>query len=159
MTNARWINTSIIVGSLMFMFALAVSAIFAPQWRALHVMQALPYVAIIVLTRRMSPWGFGAGVITACFWNALTLFRSPLGVALVHGDVSRPDVAVQLFAALGHFVLIVACLIGFWRTRPAGREWASFFGGGAIAVGYLLVMVWTIGPPEGVEHMKRALGL
>jgi hypothetical protein len=157
--NARWIDTSIIVGAVVFMLALAVSAIFAPQWRALHVAQALPYIVIIVLTRRGNPWGFGAGVITASFWNWLLLFRSPVGIALAHGDVSRPDVAIQLLAALGHFMIIGACLVGFWRTRPAGRQWASFFGGGAIAVGYLLVMVWTVGPAEGVAHIKQALGL
>lgn len=134
MANARWINVSIIVGSMMFMLGL-------------------------VLTRRMNPWGFGAGVITASFWNALILFRSPVGTALVHGDVSRPDVALQLFAALGHFVIIVACLVGFGRLRPTGRRWAMFFGGGVIAVAYLLVMVWTVGPPEGVEHIKRAFGV
>jgi hypothetical protein len=90
MTNARWINVSIVVGSVMFIIALAVSAIFLPQWRALHVMQALPYLIVIVLTRRLSPWGFGAGVSMACFWNALLLFRSPVGLALVHGTSPGP---------------------------------------------------------------------
>lgn len=158
MTNARWVNASIVVGSVMFMLGLAVSAFFAPQWRVLHVMQALPYVVVIILARRASPWGFGAGVIMACFWNFLVLVRSPVGSALVHGDVGQPDIALQLFAALGHCVLIVGCLVGFARTRPAGRQWAEFFAGGILAVGYLLVMVWTVGPPEGVEHVKRALG-
>jgi hypothetical protein len=64
-----------------------------------------------------------------------------------------------LFGALGHFLIIIACLVGFSRTRPAGRQWAKFVAGGVIAVGYLLVMVWTIGPPEGVAHIKQALGL
>lgn len=159
MTNARWINVSIIVGSVMFVIALAVSAIFLPQWRVLHVFQALPYVVVIILTRRMSPWGFGAGVLMACFWNALLLFRSPVGSALVHGQVSDPGDALQLFAALGHFLIIIACLTGFARTRPAGRQWAEFFGGGVINVGYLLAMLWIVGPPEGVEHIKRAFGL
>ena len=159
MTNARWINVSIIVGSVMFIIALAVSAFFAPQWRTLHVFQALPYVVVIILARRLSPWGFGAGVLMACFWNALVLFRSPVGVALVHGNVSDPSVTLQLFAALGHFLIIGACLVGFARTRPAGRQWTEFFAGGVIAVGYLLVMVWTVGPQEGVEHIKRAFGL
>jgi hypothetical protein len=157
--NATWIRASIIAGSVMFIFALAVAAIFAPQWRALHVMQALPYIAVIILTGRRSAWGYGAGVFTASFWNFLVLFRSPIGVALAHGAVQRPDEALQLFAALGHFLIIVACLVAFWRTRPAGRQWREFVAGGAIAIGYFLVMVWTVGPPEGVEHIKQALGL
>ncbi len=67
--------------------------------------------------------------------------------------------ALQLFGAIGHFLIIIACLVGFSHTRPSGRQWAEFFAGGVIAVGYLLVMVWTVGPPEGVEHIKQALGL
>jgi hypothetical protein len=43
-------------------------------------------------------------------------------------------------------------LVGFLRTR-------EFIAGGAITIGYLLAMVWTVGPPEGVEHIKQALGL
>jgi hypothetical protein len=60
---------------------------------------------------------------------------------------------------VGHFLIIVACLAGFWRTRPARRQWTQFVGGGAIAVGYLLAMVWTVGPPEAADHVKQALGL
>jgi hypothetical protein len=157
--NATWIRVSIIAGSAVFVFALAVAAIFAPQWRALHVMQALPYIAVIILTGRRSAWGYGAGVFTASFWNFLVLFRSPIGVALVHADFQRPDVVLQLFAALGQVLIIIACLVGFLRTRPAGRQWREFVAGGAIAIGYFLVMVWTVGPPEGVEHIKQALGL
>jgi hypothetical protein len=159
MANSKWINGSIIAGSVMFGLALAVSAIFLPQWRVLHLAQAIPYLIVIVLASRQSPWGFGAGVIMAGFWNGLLLFRSPIGGALIHGDIARPDVALQLFGALGNFLIIIACLVGFSRTRPARRQWAEFFAGGVIAVGYLLVMVWTVGPPEGVEHIKRALGL
>jgi hypothetical protein len=158
MANPKWIDASVIAGSVMFCLALAVSAIFLPQWRVLHVAQAAPYLVVIVLARRMSPWGFGAGVIMACFWNALLLFRSPVGEALIRGDVARPDVALQLFGALGHFLMIIGCLVGLLRTRPAGQQWAKFFAGGVIAVGYLLVMVWTVGPPEAVEHIRQALG-
>jgi hypothetical protein len=64
-----------------------------------------------------------------------------------------------LFAALGHVLIIIACLVGFLRTRPAGRQWREFVAGDASAIGYLLAMVWTVGPPEGVEHIKQALGL
>jgi hypothetical protein len=157
--NATWIRASIIAGSVMFVLSLAISAVFLPQWRALHVMQALPYVAVVILTGRRNAWGYGAGVFMASFWNFAILFRSPVGVALVHGDIQRPDIVVQLFAALGHFLIIVACLVGFWRTRPAGRQWREFVAGGATAIGYLLVMIWTVGPPEAVEHIKQAFWL
>ena len=158
-TNPTWINTSIIAGSAMFVFALAVSAIFVPEWRAMHVMQALPYVGVVLLTRRKSAWGFGAGFFIATFWNFLVLLRSPVGQALVHGGVQRPDVALQLFAALGHFLIIIGCLVGFARIRPAAREWGQFVAGGVLVIGYLLAMAALVGPPEAMEHIKHALWL
>jgi len=157
-TSASWINVCIIAGSVMFVFALTVAAIFAPQWRVLHVAQALIYVAVIVLARKQSAWGLGAGVVVPAFWTALLLFRSPVGTALVHGQVSQPDVFLQLFGAVGNCLIIVACLAAFLGVRPAGRKWAQFAAGGALSLGYLLTAVFTIGPPEGAQHIKQALG-
>jgi len=160
--DAIWINAFIAVGSLIFVCALATSAYFEPQWRTLHFFQALIYVAIVVLARRHSAWGYGAGFVVPAFWNALLLFRSPVGAmgmqAVVHGQMPDPGVVMQLFAAAGHFLIIIACLVGFARTRPAGRQWGAFAGGGILALAYLLVMAFTIGPPEAAQHIKQALG-
>ncbi len=60
---------------------------------------------------------------------------------------------------LGNVRVRARGIVGFLRTRPAGRQWREFVAGGAIAIGYLLAMVWTVGPPEGVEHIKQAFGL
>ncbi len=165
--GAKWINPSIVVGSAIFVSALAVSAFFDPQWRVLHVLQALIYVAVIVLARRNSAWGFGAGVFIATFWNILVLFRSPVGPlavagigSLMHGGPApRPDVVLQVVAACGHVLIIVACLVGFFRTRPGARQWGEFVAGGVLAVGYLLTAVFTVGPAEGAQHIRQALGL
>jgi hypothetical protein len=156
-TDPKWINPSIVVGSLIFIFALAVSAYFEPQWRVLHVLQALIYVAVIVLTRRKSAWGFGAGVMIAVFWNFLVLFRSPVGSEALNGHF-RPDILLQLFAACGHFLIIAACLVGFLRARPAARQWGQFATGGVLAIAYLITMAFTVGPPEAAQHIKQALG-
>jgi hypothetical protein len=166
-TNATWINVCILVGSVMFIIVLAVSALFLPQWRVLHFLQALPYVAVILLTRRRITWGFGAGALTALFWNILVLFRSPVGPQAIQaveslflsGQALRPDVLLQLFGAVGHVLMIVACLAGFLGLRPAAREWGQFVAGGALAIGYVLAMAFTVGPPEAAEHIRRALGL
>jgi hypothetical protein len=158
-SSASWINVCVIAGSAMFILALTVAAIFAPQWRVLHVAQALIYVAVIVLARRRSAWGFGAGVVVPAFWTALLLFRSPVGTALVHGQVSQPDVFLQLFGAVGNCLIIVACLAAFLGAQPGGRKWAQFAAGGALSLGYLLAAVFTIGPPEGAQHIRQALGL
>jgi hypothetical protein len=158
MASERWIDRSIIAGSAMFVFGLTISAIFAPQWRVLHFFQALIYVAVVLLARRRSAWGYGAGVLIAIFWDALILFRSPFGQELVRNPM-RPDIVIQLIAALGHVILFAGCLAAFLRKRPTGDEWARFAVGGALAIGYLLVMVFLVGPPEGVQHIKQAFGL
>jgi antibiotic biosynthesis monooxygenase (ABM) superfamily enzyme len=55
----RWLRVAIVVGAGLFIAALLLSAVFEPRIRLLHLLQALIYVAVIVLTRRGSAWGFG----------------------------------------------------------------------------------------------------
>jgi hypothetical protein len=50
------------IGSALFLIALTVSARVVPQLRLLHLLQAFIYVVIVILARRNSVWGFGAGV-------------------------------------------------------------------------------------------------
>src|SRR5215831_6177448 len=66
------------IGAAVFIAALTVSAIVVPELRLLHLMQALIYVAVIVLARRNSAWGFGAGFAIAIVWNGLSLFVTRL---------------------------------------------------------------------------------
>jgi len=165
--SSSWINACILIGSALFVGALAVSAYFEPEWRVLHVFQGLIYVAVVVLAWRQSAWGYGAGACIATFWNVLLLFRSPFGTAAIEaigtlartGAMQRPDVWVQLFAVFGHFLIIVACLVAFLRERPDGTQWRRFVGGGVLAIGFLLVMAFTVGPPAAAEHLKQAFGL
>ena len=70
----RWIRVSILIGAGFFIFALILSAVFDPRIRLLHALQALIYVAVIVLTRRDSAWGFGAGTIISALWNYTNIF-------------------------------------------------------------------------------------
>jgi hypothetical protein len=150
----------------MFVFGLTVSAIFAPEWRVLHVLQALIYAAVIVLTRRKSAWGFGAGLAVALFWNALLVFATPaardgieeLWTVVATGHVERPDLLLSLFAASGHVLLIIACVLGFLCVRPTARQWGQLVGGGALALAYLFAIVFAVGPPQAVDLMKGVLG-
>jgi hypothetical protein len=166
-TNATWINVCILVGSGIFVFGLAVAAVFAPEWRLLHALQALIYVAVVGLTRRKSAYGFGAGVGIAVFWNSLGIFSTTfiwdavqdLGATIRTGSAPRPDLLLQLLAFGGHLLIIVACLVGFLRTRPGPRRWVQFIAGGGLAIGYLVAIVFTAGPPSAVALFRRALGL
>jgi hypothetical protein len=125
-----WINATIAVGAGMFVFGLAISAAFAPEWRVLHVFQALIYVAVVAMTRRMIAEGFGAGLSVALFWNALSVFATSAArdgirelVTLARtGHTQHADVLLSLFAFCGHVLIIVGCIVGFIRIRPIARQ-------------------------------------
>lgn len=153
-TGARWVRLSILIGVGLFILALAVSAAYVPQLRLLHVLQALIYLAVIVLTRRNSAWGFGIGVIIPALWNGLNLFVTHLMQAgagqlwslLRTGHVSRPDTMMVPVGGLAHFVLIVACMAGFLRLPPGMKQWGQFFGGGLLALAYFILIIITAMP-------------
>jgi hypothetical protein len=155
----RWISIAIPVSAGFFTLALFFAACFVPSIRLLHAFQALIYVAVIYLTRRKSPWGFGAGCIIGAFWNYIFLRGAAVDVrAFLTGRVIRPDVGLQLAATVAHFVLIVACAAGFWRLKPSANDWAKFLGAGILAIGYLLLLMITM-RPEYIPLLKRCFGM
>jgi len=145
---------SIFVGVGLFLFALAGSAVLIPGLRLLHLFQALIYVAVLVLTRRNSAWGFGAGVIIPVLWNGLSLFVTHLfqaGVGqlwslLRGGHVSQPDALMVMVGGVAHFLLILACMAGFLQLRPGRKQWGQFFGGGLLALAYFILIVAIMAP-------------
>jgi hypothetical protein len=130
--NPGWINASILVGAGFFIFALVLSAVFDPSIRVLHALQTLIYVAVIILTRRGSSWGFGAGCVIAAFWNYTNLFVTTfiragleqLMTLVQTGQLHRPDLVV---------------------------------GGGMLAVAYLVAIIFTTGP-QYIGLVKRVFG-
>ncbi len=148
-----WVRWSIDFGAGFFLFALILSAVFDPRIRVLHTLQALIYIAVIVLTRRQSAWGFGAGFFIAAFWNYTNLFvttfvrngADQLMLLLHTGRLRRPDLLVALVAAFGHFLMMVACAVGWLRQRPGGRELGEFVLGGVLAVGYFVLIIFATG--------------
>ena len=136
------------VGCVLFVIALIVSALVVPELRLLHVLQALVYVAVVILARRNSPWGFGAGVTIAVAWNSLNLFITHLAqagaVAFWHfvttGEVRRLDTMMVTVGTIGHFILIVACLAALLSTKE-NKKWWKFLGGGLAALAYLALIV------------------
>ena len=132
----------------LFVLALTVSAIVVPQLRLLHLLQALIYVAVVILAWRKSSWGFGAGVTIASFWNSLNLFVTHLMQAgamafwsfLDTGQVRRLDTMMVTLAGLAHFVLIVGCLIAFLDPRTDSKWW-KFVAGGVSVLAYLAIII------------------
>ena len=149
-----WTRAAILLGSVLFIFALTVSAIIVPRLRLLHLLQALIYVAVIVLTRRNSAWGFGAGAIIATAWNCLNLFVTHLIQAgagqlwslLRTGHVSRPDTLMVMVGGVAHLLLIIACLTAFLRLPRSMKGWGQFVAGGLLSLLYLVLIVATTAP-------------
>jgi hypothetical protein len=152
--SSRWIYVSIAIAVGLFILCLALSAIIVPQLRLLHLFQALIYVAVLVLTRRNSPWGFGIGVIIPVAWNCLNLFVTHLFQAgavqfliLVRtGHVSRPETPLVTLACLIHFLLIISCMAGFLQLRPRMKQWFEFFAGGFLALVYFALIIAIAAP-------------
>jgi hypothetical protein len=149
-----WTRVGIPIGATIFLLALLVSALVVPELRLLHFLQALIYLAIVILARRNSALGFGAGVSVPVAWNSLNLFVTHLMQAgtvelwnLLHtGQVRRPDTMMVPLAGIGHFILIIACLAAFFGLKPDLKEWGKFVGGGVSALAYLILIVVTTAP-------------
>ncbi len=150
----RWARVSIAIGAGLFILCLVFSAVIVPQLRLLHVFQALIYVAVMLLTRRNSPLGFGIGVIIPVAWNCLNLFVTHLFQAgagqfwsLVRtGHVSRLDTLLVMIGGMAHFLLIVACTAGFIQQRPRRKQWGEFFAGGVLALAYFGLIIAVAAP-------------
>ena len=139
----------IYLGAAIFLVALLLSAIAVPELRLLHFLQALIYVAVIVLARRNSAWGFGAGFAIAVIWNAMGLFVTHLiqaGAAdfwlwLRGGHVAEFVPMMVTLGGLGHFILIFGALLAVVRGNSERRKWWKFAGGGAAAIAYFALIV------------------
>ena len=155
----RWVAISIPASAGFFMFALCVSAAFQPSLRWLHGLQALIYVVVIFLARQNNAWGFGAGAFIGAFWNFIFLRAASRDIwALLSGGAFRADVALQLAAAMAHFLLIAACIGGIWRMRRVSTVWVSALAAGVLAVGYLVVLM-VILRPQYIPQLRAVFGL
>jgi hypothetical protein len=136
------------VGAGLFIVALIVSALVVPQLRLLHFLQALIYVAVVILARRNSVWGLGAGVTIAVVWNGLQLVVNHLvqagAIAFWHfvqtGQVRRLDTMMVTLGSIGHFVLIVACVAALHGQTTKNKAW-KFVGGSAVCLVYFALIV------------------
>lgn len=135
------------VGAALFLVALLVSAILVPQLRLLHSFQALIYVAVVILVRRNSPWGYGAGFAIAIAWNAMSIFVSHLmqagAIAMwtsVHtGQLHDLVPTMVTLGGIGHFIIIAAALFGLAASGPG--KWWKFVGGGVFSIAYFALII------------------
>src|ERR1700722_5334928 len=104
------------IGAGLFLVALAVSAGTAPQLRPLHFLQALIYIAVVILARRNNVFALGAGFTIAVAWNCLEIFGPHLMQAgagmfwsfLHTGQVPHLVTMMVPIGGIGHFILFIA---------------------------------------------------
>jgi hypothetical protein len=150
MSTRVWIP----IGAALLLVALAISALVVPQLRILHLLQALIYIAIVVLARRNSVLGLGAGVTIGVVWNSLNLFVTHLMQAGVvafwffvrTGQVRRLDTMMVTLGGIGHFILIIACLTALFHQPTDKRKWWKFAAGGALTLAYFALIVAVARP-------------
>jgi hypothetical protein len=137
------------IGAALFVIALTISAWVVPQLRLLHLLQAVIYVGIVILARRNSFWGLGAGVTIGVVWNSLNLFVTHLMQAgavafwsfVRTGQVRRLDTMMVTLGGIGHFVLIVGCVAAFFNPAKDNKKWWKFVAGGALTLAYFALIV------------------
>jgi hypothetical protein len=152
LTAPEWL---IAVGGCFFIFALAVSAVFVPEIRWLHVVQALMYVAAVLLSIGRSRWGHFIGASTAGLWNLLATFASPLFVELIdHRD--RPDTILQGLAWLANLAVVVGCAWGYVRLTTKSRWDIGNFILTFVATTAFLVGATAILAPDYLVAFTRA---
>ncbi len=123
-SGAEWL---IVIGSLLFIFILALSAWFEADIRWLHFFQSWMYVATIVLALRGNRWGWFVGFSAAAFWDYCNLFVTSffsnglhwLSVAITSGRVAHVDQIIAVPAWIGNFLVVAGC---GWAYARAPRR-------------------------------------
>ena len=156
--SATWISATrvwIPIAAALFTVALMVSAVVIPELRLLHALQAIIYVAIVILARSNSMWAVGAGLAIAVVWNGHGLFVSHsmqrgmtvLWSLLQTGHLRElgPTPIVPMMVLLGgiaHFVLIGACLaVLFDRRIDDKTPWKMVAGGISVLAYFALIII------------------
>jgi hypothetical protein len=156
--SATWISATrvwIPIAAALFTVALIVSAVVIPELRLLHALQAIIYVAIVILARSNSMWAIGAGLAIAVVWNGHGLFVShsmqrgmtALWSFLQTGHMRElgPTPIVPMMVLLGgiaHFVLIGACLaVLFDRRIDDKKPWKMVAGGVSVLAYFALIII------------------
>src|ERR1700733_2820138 len=142
------------IGAGLFLIALAVSAVAIPVLRPLHFLQALIYVAVVILARRNNVFALGAGFTIAVAWNCLEFFGPHLMQAgavmfwsfLHTGQVQHLETMMVPIGGIGHFILIIACLTALFQQTTDTKKWRKFLAGGVLVLGYFALIVAVARP-------------
>src|SRR5262249_32658252 len=94
----------IVGGATIFIFVLALSAVWEPDIRWLHFFQAWMYIATIALSLRHNRWGYFIGVSAAGLWAYTGLFVTSFVMSGIRHlmTLDRPDQIIAVPAWLSN---------------------------------------------------------
>ena len=146
----------IAIGGSVFILTLALSAVFVPDIRWLHLFQASMYVAAIVLSLRRIRWGHFIGVSAAGLWNYIGLFASTL-FADLRAHPARPDLLLECIAWLANLLVIIGCAWAYARQPGRSRvDVVRFVATFVIATAFLAAAI-AIFSPRYLDIFPRML--
>lgn len=145
------------IGAGLFVIALTGSAIVVPQLWFLHMLQAMIYIAVVILGRRGNVFALGAGITIAIVWNSLELFgphNMQRGMVLFwsflrNGQGRQFDTMLVPLGGLGHCILLAACTFAFFEQEKSRRSWWKLIAGGVIVLAYFALIVVIALPRQG----------
>ncbi len=114
-----------------FVIVLAIAAFWDPTIRALHVFEAIPYLAAAVLSLRQRKSGYLLGMASGGFWLWTASVRTTfarngferLAMLLRTGHVDRPDILIAAPAAVVTGGMVLFSLWGYSRLRH--KSWSD----------------------------------
>jgi len=130
----RYPEWLIVTGSYLFIFVLALSAVWEADIRWLHFFQAWMYLATMWLALRRNRWGYFIGIGAAGLWAYSAVFVNTFFLnglrQLAHwmrtGHMARADLVIAVPAWFANLFVVVGCLWAYARlpaksVRDAGR--------------------------------------
>lgn len=145
----------IVVGSAFFIFALVVSAVFVPEIRWLHLIQAAMYVVAVFLSIRQQPWGYFIGASAAGFWNIVAMFGSPLFAEMF--AQLRPDLVLQGLAWIANLAVVVGSAFGYRRLATRSPRDVGWFTLAFLLTNGCLVGATALLAPSYLLHIAGVL--
>jgi len=126
----------ILLGCVVFILVLLVSAVWQADIRWLHFFQAWMYLATLVLAWRGHKAGLFIGFSAALFWDYANLFVTSFLRSGLHelaawvetGRLARPDQLIAVFAWTSNFLVLVGCVWAYARRddkRVADLAWLA----------------------------------
>ena len=115
----------LVIGGSIFIFVLALSAVWETDIRWLHFFQAWMYIAAIVLGLRGSRWGYFIGISAAGLWDYANIFVTTfffngleqLSQWIHSGHLARPDLLIAVPAWFSNLAVVIGCVWAYSRLR------------------------------------------